>query len=118
MPPKDELKKIFETSTEISVAACDIMRAALGGAAAFKHGPILWALMDTEGTPATISGNKLFVYLQYYFCAVVYREDGSAVTRPLGDCDLAYLVTAAAYGTLQFLSFTSRKLPKALLYCT
>ena len=105
MPPKDELKKIFETSTELSVAACDLMLGALGGAAAFKHGPLLWALMDTEGSPATISGIKLFVYLQYYFCAVVYREDKSEVTRPLTDCDLAYLVAAAAHGTLRVLHF-------------
>lgn len=114
--PKEQLKKIFETSTELSEAACDLMLQALGGAIKIKQGPILWALMDTEGSPATISGLKLFVYLQYYFCATVYREDKSTVTRPLSDCDLAYLVAAAAFGAYFQAPFPDCSIPSPFLY--
>lgn len=95
-----ELVKILETASDISVEACDIILKACGGSAIMGHGSILWALMDTEGTPATISGFKLFVYLQYYFCAQVFTKNKLAIARPLTDTELAYLVAAAAFGAI------------------
>lgn len=96
---RQQLTSLLEQATEFSTEACDIIIKACSDSDVSKHGPALWALMDTEGSPATISGLKLFVYLQYYFCGMVYAKKKAPVGRYLSDADLGYLVAVAAHGS-------------------
>lgn len=98
MTPKEELKYLLDSSDGLSIAACDLLSRFLGSKPHSSDAVHLWAILDKEGTPATISGAQLFVYLRHYFCAMMYRGNKSEVKRPLSECDLAFLVAVAAYG--------------------
>ena len=95
---RPQLTALLEAATDFSAEACSMILRACTSADLSTHGPALWALMDVEGSPGTISGLKLFVYLQYYFCGLVYQKDNLPIGRFLSDSDLGYLVAVAAHG--------------------
>jgi hypothetical protein len=95
---RPQLTPLLEAATDFSVEACTIILQACSNNDVSTHGPALWHLMDTEGSPATISGLKLFIYLQYYFCGMIYQKNATPIGRFLSDAELGYLVAIAAHG--------------------
>ena len=101
---KTRLTQLLMEASEFSMDACSIILQACANKPLERHGSVMWSLMDTEGTPPTISGEKLFVYLQNYFCGTLYLQHGLDVHRFLTDSELAYLVAVAAHGMSNFLT--------------
>lgn len=102
--PRKTLTQLLVAATDFSQEAAELILKCCNGAGdVSKHGPLLWSLMDTEGSPLHVTGLKFFVYIQYYFCAIVYLKNKLPIGRFLTDAELGYLTAIAAKGMTSFL---------------